>query len=89
MDKTPFSKRVEILHDFYMDYSGSEEYDEFISLNDLGFPAAILLYTDAATLTDKGMTHVNDTWNAFCELLEVDSYGEYDNLDSLMEFANE
>lgn len=89
MDKTPFSKRVEIMHEFYMDYSGSEEYDDFISLNDLGFPAATLSYTGAATLNDNGMAYVNDTWNALCELLGIDSYGDYDNLDSLMEFANE
>lgn len=89
MDKTPFSNRCEILYDFYMDYSGSEDYSDFIALNDLGFPAAVLTVTGAASLTDIGVKHVNDTWTSLCELLGVDSYGEYENLDYLMEFANE
>lgn len=89
MTNTPFSNKCEILHDFYMDYSGSDEYDELIDLNDLGFPAAVLFHINAATLNDLGTKYVNDTWDALCEFLEVDSYGEYETLNHLMEFANE
>lgn len=89
MDNTPFSNKVEILNDFYMDYAGSEEYDEFILLNDLGFPAAVLTMMGAVTLTDIGKNHIEETWQALCEMLGVDHMGDYENLYSLMEFANE
>lgn len=89
MDKTPFSNKCEILNDFYMDYSGSDEYGEFIELNDLGIPAAVLSFSGAAILTDIGIKHVEDTWIALCELLEIDYHGEYESLSHMMEFANE
>jgi len=89
MDKTPFSKKCEIMHDFYMDYSGSEEYADFIELNDLGFPAAVLMFMEAATLTDTGINFVESTWEAMCEMLEIDYLGDYSSLYEMMEFANE
>jgi hypothetical protein len=86
---TPFSKKVEILNDFYIDYSGSGEYDDFIQLNDLGFPAAVLSIMGAATITDIGEGFIEQTWVALCELLVVDHHGEYDSLDDLMEMSDE
>lgn len=85
MDNTPFSKKCEILNDFYMDWSGSEEYDEFISINDLGFPAAALVVNGGAILTDIGQSFVQETWIALCDMLAVDHYGEYTSLYDLME----
>lgn len=89
MDKTPFSKKCEILHDFYMDYSESNEYKDFVKIHDLGLPAALLSFNGSATLTDVGIKHVEETWADFCELLKIDHHGEYEDLDSLIEFANE
>lgn len=85
MDSTPFSKKCDIMNDFYMDYAGSEEYDEFISINDFGFPAAALVVNGGAILTDIGQSFVEETWIALCELLGTDHYGQYDSLEELME----
>lgn len=89
MDKTSFSKKCEILNDFYMEYSGSDEYDEFISINDLGFPAAVLVMNGSANLTDIGINFVNDTWKAMCEVLEVDHMGEYNSLTEMENMSDE
>lgn len=89
MDKTPFSKRVEILHDFYLDYSGSDEYDDFILLNDLGLPAAVLSMMGAVTLTDIGISYVENTWRDFCELIEVDHMGNYNSLSQMLDMEDE
>lgn len=89
MDSTPFSKKCEILNDFYMDNSGTEEYDDFISMNDLGFPAAVLVMNGGAILTEVGDSFVNQTWIALCELLEVDHMGEYSSIDEMMEMEDE
>lgn len=85
MDSTPFSKKCEILNDFYMDYAGSDEYDDFITVNDLGFPAAVLSVMGAATLTDIGKYQVEETWVNLCNMIEVDHMGEYDSLSQIME----
>lgn len=89
MDKTPFSSKVEILNDFYMDYSGSDQYADFIEIHDLGLPAAVLSFNGSATLTEIGIKNVEETWIDFCELLEIDHYGEYESLESMIEFASE
>ena len=86
MDNTPFSKKCEILHDFYMEHSGSDEYEEFISLNDLGFPAAVLVMNGGAVLLDEGERFVEETWQALCEELEIDHHGEYKSLDDLKSY---
>ena len=89
MDKTLFSNKVEILHDFYMNYSSSNEYVDFMKIQDLGLPAAVLSFNGSANLTDIGIKYVEETWIALCELFEVDHHGEYDDYDSFMEFVNE
>ena len=89
MDKTLFSKKVEVLNDFYMDYSGSDQYADFIEIHDLGLPAAVLSFNGSATLTDIGVKHVEETWIDLCELFEIDHHGEYESLESMIEFANE
>jgi len=69
-----------------MDYSGSEEYADFIEHNDLGFPAAVLVVNGAVTLTDAGRSFIEQTWQSFCEVVEVDHYGEYSSLEDVMTF---
>ena len=86
MDNTPFSSKCEILYDFYMNYS--DEYEEFIDENDIGVPAAVLSYIGAATLTDKGIHSIEETWISLCDILQIDSYGNYPTIEFMMEFAN-
>lgn len=84
MDNTPFSKKCEILNDFYLEYSGSDEFENFIALNDLGFPAAVLVMNGSVILTDVGQNFIEETWQMLCEELEVDHYGEYESLEDLL-----
>jgi len=86
---TPFSSKCEILNDFYLEYSGSDEYNDFIQINDLGFPAATLFVMGAADLTDVGKSFVDKTWNDFCELFSVDHLGEYSTMTEIMEMSDE
>lgn len=85
---TPFSKRVQILTSMYQTERDTA-YEDFIQTNDLGFPAAVLLTLGAVTLTDTGTRYVNDTFDALCDLLGIDRYGDFDNLDQMEAIANE
>jgi hypothetical protein len=58
-------------------------------MQDLGFPAAVLVVNGGATLTDVGVAFVEETWEALCDELGIDHHGEYDSIASIMEFANE
>lgn len=87
MTNTPFSKRVEILSDLYME--NSEEYEEFISDNDIGVPLSVLITQGCATPSDKGIEYINQSFDSFCELLDIDRHGDYNSFDEMIEFANE
>jgi hypothetical protein len=83
MNGTPLSKKCEILHDFYLDYAGTDEYEDFFRLNDLGVPAALLYMNGGAQLTEIGANFVEEAWIAMCELLEVDHLGDYESLEQI------
>ena len=89
MDSTPFSKKCEILHDFYISNAADEYWHDLITMQDLGFPAAVLVVNGGATLTDIGKSFVEETWQALCNELGVDHHGNYEDFISLVEFANE
>ena len=55
MDNTPFSKKCEILHDFYIANATDDYWRDLFDMHDLGFPAAVLVVNGAATLTDIGI----------------------------------
>ena len=77
---TPIEIKCEILCELYMDYSDDPRYSDFLQVHDIGIPCAYLLVTDKAILTDSGRESVEQTWQALCDLLEIDSNGEYEDL---------
>jgi len=89
MSSTPFSKKCEILKDYYMDTKSSNDVtDILLYMYDLGFPAAMLYLDDAVTLTDKGVQYVEDTWKGICEAFDIDHLGDYDSYATFMEIAD-
>jgi len=37
--------------------------------------------------TESGIKVIEETWDAFCEILGVDNHGNYSDLDELLRFA--
>lgn len=90
MTNTPFSKQVDIVADFYMEYG--DEYPDLLDSYDLGFPLAVAIWqggVDIDSLTPKGQDWITETFEAICEELGVDQYGEYETLGDVMAMANE
>ncbi len=88
MDKTPFSKKCEIMHEFYINNANDPEWIDFFEVNDLGFPAATLSVLNAATLNAVGMQFVNDTWIELCNTIGIDYHGEYNTLQDIVDLVN-
>ena len=89
MDKTPFSKRIEILSDALEEFGDADNWKAFFTEWDLGFILAMSSHYNLADLKEGGEKYVNQSWDAFCETLLIDSHGEYDGLDKMLEFAGE
>ena len=79
----PFSKKCEILHDFYLDYA--TEYKEFIFVNDIGVPLATLVTQGCAIPTTSGVDYVEAAYEALCNMLHVDSSLPWNSIQEMMQ----
>lgn len=84
MSKTTFSTKCEILGSlwtFYKD-TDNEGWSEFFTWADVGCPLAYMIWQDLATAKPEGKQTIEETWNAFCEVIAIDPNGKYDSISS-------
>jgi hypothetical protein len=72
-----------------MKYDDNEDWKDFFLIHDLGVPIAVAIDMGGAHATEKGIEWINESFIGLCEYLDIDSYGEYEDLDSMIRFANE
>lgn len=89
MNPTPFSKKCEIIEQAYHTFYGVESWGDFYINNDLGLPLAIACNRDIANVKSEGILIIEETWTELCNWLGIDSYGEYESLKEMYEFATE
>jgi hypothetical protein len=73
--------REHILHDTF----DEEEVKNFIEYNNLGIPLAQGVSYKLANLTSEGENLLKETWDSLCFVLEVDSEGDYEDLQDLLD----
>ena len=86
---TPFSSKVDILCEFYMEFIGVENFAKVFVENDLALPLAVAAANGYATITDSGAILIEETWQAICEAFRVDYHGDYSSLYSITDMALE
>jgi hypothetical protein len=93
MSKTPFSKRVEILCDFYINYSEDESLEkgwkEYFSLFDIGLPLSFMAQVGIAEPTEKGKEYIDKAWEAYCKNLGIDLEANYESIKETFDVARE
>lgn len=85
---TDFSKKVEILGEFYQNYKDDEALEDFIEFNDLGLPLAYLASENLCNITEDGMLYISETWDLFLAALEIKDEG-FDNLNQIFDKKKE
>jgi len=88
MAMTPFSNKVAILADLWINYRDDEQFQDFISYNDLGLPLGYLINTELATATDQGVMYITETFDLLCAALELDLDRNYDSLSEMFGLSN-
>ena len=91
MNKTPFSKKVEILGDFYADVCEDESVMSSQLMQDHRdtFYLCLAAVTKWATLSEERVSwFVEDAWKDFCDYVHVDQGGEYQDYKSFMQIAS-
>lgn len=80
---TSIENKTQILHDLYIFYGGDEEFSDFVDVHDLGIPLAVLVLLGHAQATPSGVEWINSDFDALCEEIGVDKYGDYDSLEEM------
>jgi len=67
-----------------------EDIEMFLEYNDLGIPLAQAhAYDLISGLTEEGSNVIEETWFYFCNMIDVDPDGEYDDLDEVLLIASD
>jgi hypothetical protein len=81
---TDFSKKIEILGQFYMLYKeDSGGMSDFIDFNDIGLPLAYLAAEGLCEVSEDGAKYIAETWDIFLSSLGLEDEG-FDDLDVIM-----
>jgi hypothetical protein len=70
-----------------MNYRHDQNFEQFISYNDLGLPLAYILSSGIANATEASERFVGETFNLLLSSLEVDDTG-FETLDDIFLSAN-
>lgn len=87
--------KCSIIEEFMRNFSFMPEtynHDDFIHFriyNDLGVPLAQAFEYGLIKLEPDGERLVNETWENFCNMLEVDPDGEYDDISDIVTMMDE
>jgi hypothetical protein len=84
---TPFSNKCAILAQALADWEGNEQWEKVFYEYNLGYYFAFGAAYDMITLKDKATVYVDQAWDNLCERLGIDSYGEFSNLQEVVDFA--
>lgn len=83
-DKTPIDKRCSILADLWITYRNDDNFQDFISYNDLGLPLAYAIDSEIVNLTPRAEQFINETFEVLLSALDMVDTG-FDSLALLLD----
>lgn len=86
-DETRLAHRCEVLSTLWTFYRDTEDeaWAEFFTWADVGLPLSYMLHQELATATVEGTGVIDETWNAFCEMISIDPAADYPTLKDAFE----
>ena len=80
---TEYSIKCEILSEFYEAFRTDPKFSDFFEYNDLGLPLAFMVMAKIVESTPVAESYINETFELFCEALDLDSDEEFESLDEM------
>lgn len=84
---TPFSNKVLILAELWMDYREDEAFVELIKYGDLGFPLAYAIAENIVEPTPLAKQYINELWELFLSELGVEDTGTFESVGDVFDAA--
>ena len=86
---TPFSDKVLILAELWMDYRTDESFKEMFDYGDLAFPLAFAIVEKVVEPTPLAIEYIEEIWDILLDSLEIVDTGEYQSLQDLFDVNKE
>ena len=80
---TTFENKCLILSDLWLNYRSDEEFEDFITYNDMGLPLAYALSEGIVNGTEMSTKFIDETFDLLLAGMSVEDTG-FDNLDDLL-----
>lgn len=85
-----FEEKCALLGEFWLDYREEAQQDEswsaFLDYADVGLPLSHVLDAGYATgASEDGVSFIDETWDRFCEILNLDPQGHYESLEDMFD----
>ena len=75
-----------LLGELYEMYRDLPDYQDFFTQYDIGVPLAWMTANGFATPSENGIQMIDEAWVAFCDIVGVDKYNDFDNVNDLENF---
>jgi hypothetical protein len=80
---TPIDTRCKILADLWIYYKADEEFEDFLSYNDLGLPLAYAISSEIVKKTPKAEMLINETFDLLVSGVGLEDEG-FDTLEDIL-----
>jgi hypothetical protein len=80
---TPYSNKIEILADLWLNYRDEPEFEDFVEYNDLGLPLSFLLSNAIVKATPAAENFIDETFDLLLAGLNTADTG-FETLDDLL-----
>ena len=86
MSNTPtdIETRTRILGQFFIDYKGVSQFDDFFQYNDLGLPLAYAIDSGLALRTAKSDSFINETFELLLEVFDIGEDTGFESIDDII-----
>jgi len=84
---TPFSNKVEILAELWMDYREHESFKELITYGDLAFPLSFAIAESVVESTPLAEQYIDEAWELFLGQLETEDTGHFESVSDVFDSA--
>lgn len=82
MSETAYETKIQILSEFWIDYKNDEEFEDFVTYNDLGLPLAYALANGIVEGGDLARSFIDETFATLLDSLNIEDDG-YDDMADL------
>ena len=78
-------EKCKILGELYERFRGeSGDFEEFLSMNDIGLPLAYFAKEGMVTLSDDALRYIDATWRDLMNLISAGEADEFDSIDAII-----